>query len=62
MPRSPRCGHCKALAPTYKKLAKRFADVDSVVIAKMDGTTNEHADVDADGFPTLLFFPAEKDA
>lgn len=57
---APWCGHCKALAPTYKKLAKRFADVDSVVIAKMDGTANEHADVESEGFPTLLFFPADE--
>lgn len=33
--------------------------VDSVVIAKMDGTENEHADVDVKGFPTILFFPAD---
>jgi hypothetical protein len=30
-----------------------------VVIAKMDGTENEHADVDVKGFPTILFFPAD---
>ena len=35
--------------------------VDSVVIAKMDGTENEHADVDVKGFPTILFFPADAD-
>lgn len=28
----------------------------------MDGTTNEHADIKAEGFPTLLFFPAEEGA
>lgn len=55
---APWCGHCKKLEPTYKKLAKRFAKVNSVVIAKMDGTENEHADIDAKGFPTILFFPA----
>lgn len=55
---APWCGHCKSLEPVYKKLAKRFAKVDSVVIAKMDGTENEHADVDVKGFPTILFFPA----
>lgn len=55
---APWCGHCKALEPVYKKLAKRFAKVDSVVIAKMDGTENEHADVEVKGFPTILFYPA----
>lgn len=30
-----RCGHCKDLAPIYRKLGKRFRDVDSVVIAKV---------------------------
>lgn len=59
---APWCGHCKSLAPVYEKLAKRFAKVDSVVIAKMDGTENEHPAIEAQGFPTLLFFPAEKDA
>eukprot|EP00775_Hariotina_reticulata_P003132 gene3132-3410_t len=58
---APWCGHCKALDPVYKKLAKRFAKVDSVVIAKMDGTENEHADVEVKGFPTILFFPAGAD-
>lgn len=55
---APWCGHCKSLEPIYKKLAKRFAKVDSVVIAKMDGTENEHPDVEVKGFPTILFFPA----
>lgn len=55
---APWCGHCKALDPVYKKLAKRFAKVDSVVIAKMDGTENEHSDVEVKGFPTILFYPA----
>ena len=55
---APWCGHCKTLAPIYAKLAKRFAGVDSVVIAKMDGTENEHPDAEASGYPTLLFFPA----
>ncbi|KAF5832481.1 thioredoxin-like protein [Dunaliella salina] len=59
---APWCGHCKALEPTYKKLGKRFKKIDSVVIAKMDGTENEHPDVNASGFPSIFFFPAEKDA
>ncbi|KAK4753785.1 hypothetical protein SAY87_001889 [Trapa incisa] len=55
---APWCGHCQALEPIYNKLAKNLRGIDSLVIAKMDGTTNEHPRAKADGFPTLLFFPA----
>ena len=55
---APWCGHCQALEPTYHKLATRFKDVSSVVIAKMDGTKNEHAAIDVEGFPSIYFFPA----
>ncbi|XP_027086262.1 protein disulfide isomerase-like 1-4 [Coffea eugenioides] len=55
---APWCGHCQALEPTYNKLAKHLRGIESIVIAKMDGTTNEHPRAKADGFPTLLFFPA----
>lgn len=55
---APWCGHCQTLEPIYNKLGKHLRGVDSLVIAKMDGTTNEHPRAKADGFPTLLFFPA----
>lgn len=55
---APWCGHCQALEPTYNKLAKHLHDVESIVVAKMDGTTNEHPKAKAEGYPTLLFFPA----
>ncbi|KAJ8751570.1 hypothetical protein K2173_016815 [Erythroxylum novogranatense] len=55
---APWCGHCQALEPTYNKLAKHLRGIESIVISKMDGTTNEHPRAKADGFPTLLFFPA----
>ncbi|KDP44055.1 hypothetical protein JCGZ_05522 [Jatropha curcas] len=55
---APWCGHCQALEPTYNKLAKHLRGIESIVIAKMDGTTNEHPRAKADGFPTILFFPA----
>ncbi|XP_076887166.1 protein disulfide isomerase-like 1-4 [Bidens hawaiensis] len=55
---APWCGHCQALEPTYNKLAMHLRDVDSLVIAKMDGSTNEHPRAKADGYPTILFYPA----
>ncbi|KAJ0557850.1 putative protein disulfide-isomerase [Helianthus annuus] len=55
---APWCGHCQALEPTYNKLAMHLRDIDSLVIAKMDGSTNEHPRAKADGYPTILFYPA----
>jgi protein disulfide-isomerase A1 len=60
---APWCGHCKQLAPIYEKLGKAVSSAkldDKVVIAKMDGTTNEvdFAGVAVKGFPTIYFFPA----
>ncbi|RDX70813.1 Protein disulfide isomerase-like 1-4, partial [Mucuna pruriens] len=55
---APWCGHCQSLEPSYNKLAKHLRSIESIVIAKMDGTTNEHPRAKADGFPTILFFPA----
>ncbi|CAL5346158.1 unnamed protein product [Camellia sinensis] len=55
---APWCGHCQALEPIYNKLAKHLKGINSLVIAKMDGTRNEHPRAKSDGFPTILFFPA----
>ncbi|KAJ0255372.1 Protein disulfide isomerase-like 1-3 [Hirschfeldia incana] len=52
---APWCGYCQSIEPIYNKLGKYLKGVDSLVVAKMDGTTNEHPR--ADGFPTILFFP-----
>uniref|UniRef100_A0A0E0MDH9 Protein disulfide isomerase-like 1-4 n=1 Tax=Oryza punctata TaxID=4537 RepID=A0A0E0MDH9_ORYPU len=57
---APWCGHCQALEPTYNKLGKHLRGIDSLVIAKMDGTANEHPRAKPDGFPTILFYPAGK--
>ncbi|XP_059660579.1 protein disulfide isomerase-like 1-4 [Cornus florida] len=57
---APWCGHCQSLEPTYNKLAKHLRGIESLVIAKMDGTTNDHPKAKSEGFPTILFFPAGK--
>ena len=53
---APWCGHCKKLTPIYDELAKKLLAHDDILIAKMDGTTNEHASVSVKGFPTLKWF------
>ena len=60
---APWCGHCKQIAPIYDKLGSEFASVDSVVIGKMDATANDApADLQIQGFPTIMFWPAEAGA
>jgi hypothetical protein len=49
------------LAPIWDKLAEKFKDDDSIVIAKMDSTKNEIDQVRVDSFPTLKYFPKDSD-
>lgn len=56
-----RCGHCKQLKPTYKKVATHFKDDAGVTIAAMDATANEPpAGFDVQGYPTIFFLRADK--
>lgn len=57
---APWCGHCKALEPEYKKLAKKLKEETNLVISKLDATANDYPiDVfDVTGYPTIYFVPA----
>lgn len=63
---APWCGHCKKMAPTYLELADIYAfdkdSADKIVIAEVDGTLNDISSVQLEGFPTLILYPAGKDA
>merc|ERR1712176_113825 len=57
---APWCGHCKAMAPDFVKLADDLKDqFDDVALAEIDMTANESPldGFDYTGFPTLFWVP-----
>ncbi|KAJ2787192.1 hypothetical protein GGI15_000912 [Coemansia interrupta] len=61
---APWCGHCKTLAPIYAQLSEVFQNDENVVIASYDASedTKIKSEYPIQGFPTLMAFPAGKDA
>jgi len=60
---APWCGHCQQLAPVYEQLAKSLESVESILIAKLNGETNQYAHIAnglMEGYPTILLFPAKR--
>lgn len=55
---APWCGHCKALAPIFSKLADIFAEEDSVIIAELDADKYNPlaAEYGVSGYPTLKVY------
>nr|CAG4643121.1 EOG090X0438 [Ilyocryptus agilis] len=59
---APWCGHCKALEPEYKKLAKRMKkDYPNLIVAKMDATANDLHPMfgQLKGYPSIFYIPAD---
>jgi len=59
---APWCGHCKAMAEDWEKLATEYADDSSLTIAEFDATANDVVGkgFDYTGFPTLFWVGADK--
>lgn len=55
-----RCGHCKSLAPEWKKAAKALKGVVSVGAVDMDVHGSVGGPYNVRGFPTLKIFGANK--
>ena len=57
---APWCGHCKELAPEYRRAAKALAGV--VNVAAIDCEANEGfvQEFEVEGFPTILIFGKDK--
>ena len=51
------CVHYINILTLCLPTGEKYKDHESIVIAKMDSTANEVADVTVRGFPTLKFFP-----
>ncbi|CAE6966457.1 Pdi [Symbiodinium sp. CCMP2592] len=56
---APWCGHCKKLEPVYNAVAKKLESVPTIMIAKIDATSNDVDGVDIEGFPTIKFWRAD---
>ena len=60
---APWCKHCKAFEPIYNKIAKKYKDDKSVLVAKIDGHSNDlPPDFDHEGFPYLFLIQAKDHA
>jgi protein disulfide-isomerase A4 len=58
---APWCKHCQAFEPIFDKLGKKYKGVKDVVVAKIDGHSNDlPPEFDHEGFPYLFLIPAKE--
>lgn len=51
------CKHCDEVTPIWAKLASKTKDVPNLVIASMNGVTNEHPTLEVAHYPTFKLYP-----
>ena len=56
---APWCGHCQALAPSYKALAEALIDNKQLVFTEVDATKNDIEGYSIESFPTIKLFPGK---
>ncbi|XP_053132900.1 protein disulfide-isomerase A2 isoform X2 [Hemicordylus capensis] len=55
---APWCTHCKAMAAVWEQLGEKYKDHEDIIIAEVDATANEVANLTIRAYPTLYYFPA----
>merc|ERR1711991_860228 len=58
---APWCGHCKALAPEWEKVASAFQNEPNCVVAAVDADSHRElaSEFGVSGYPTILAFPGD---
>ena len=54
---APWCAHCKKVIPVWEELAVSYINNPELMIAKIDGDTNEAKGLVFESFPTLIYYP-----
>ncbi|KAJ3551938.1 hypothetical protein NM688_g4423 [Phlebia brevispora] len=61
---APWCGHCKALKPTYEKVANDFANEPNCLVVNIDADAQKNHELaqkyGVQSFPTIMFFPKDQ--
>ncbi|KAL0696665.1 hypothetical protein Bca4012_063845 [Brassica carinata] len=55
---TPWCVNCEAMSKQVVKLGKHFKGFENLVFARIDASTNEHAKLQVDDYPTILLYKA----
>ncbi|CAI0474670.1 unnamed protein product [Linum tenue] len=59
---TPWCINCETTSKQVEKLAKHFKGSDSLVVARIDASANEHPKLQVADYPTLLLYPEDDKA